>query len=405
MDQQNHRPRHLLLPCLLVAASAAAWGQEANPYYVGAGQSFTHESNVFRAAGGGTSDWYSTTSLLAGIDQPISRHRLFGDVGLRHVRFNQQDQLNHTGGSILLGLDWSAIDVLSGRVSFNADRSLAHYGDDLPVANFRDLNLQSTQEFIFRGQYGLDALLAVEAGFVHRRLDFSAPQPGLAANEFEQDSVSLGLKYRPTGPLSVGIAVRRTQGQYPSAGNGVTFGDDFDRDDVELNGTWVATGQSTLTARLAGTKEKHQLLTSRNVSTTTGALGWNYKVTGKTELGLDLIRDTGAEAAFALVGAGAAPVNDASVLSTAVQLRAQYDVTAKIQVQASARQQRRDLVNTAGVEGSDKSLETKLGVTWAPLRSLLVGCAVGREKRESTAGVSYSYSATSTRCLAQFKTQ
>ena len=403
MDQKNCRAPRRLLPCLLAAASGLAWGQEANPYYVGAAQSFTKESNVYRAASGGVSDWYSTTSLLAGIDQPIGRQRLFGDVSLRSVRYGKQDQLNNRGGTVLLGVDWSALDALAGKLSYNADRSLARYGDDLG-ANLRERNEQTSQEFVFRGQYGFESVLAAEAGYVYRRLDLSAAQ--VAANEFHQDTFLVGLKYRPTGPLSLGIAYRRTQGRYPLATDNGATGDDFDRDDVDLTATWTVSGLSTLTARVSNTKETHQLLKSRDLSGTTGAFGLTYKATAKTEFGLDLIRDTGAESAFNLGVDGAAPVvSDASVLSTTVQLKAQYEVTAKIQMQASARQQRRDVVDALGNRGSDKSLESMLGVTWARLRSVLVGCSVGRESRDSTSGVSYSYSNSITRCLAQFKTQ
>ncbi len=404
MDSPNLRLGRFVLPSLVTLACTAVLGQERNPFYVGAGQAFTQESNLFRAATEGNaapkvSDWHSMTSLLAGVDQPIGRQRLFGDAAVRHARYNDNIQLSHTGGNVVLGLDWSAADVLSGRLSASADRSLARYAPDLGPGGFTALNMQNTQEFLFRGQYGFESLLAVEAGFVRRRLDFSAPGPEFAANEFEQDAVSLGLKYRPTGPLSIGIAVRRTEGQYHSALNNAGP-DDFERDDVDLTALWIATGQSTLTARLSRTKETHQLVTSRNLSTTTGALGWTYKPTGKLELGIDLIRDTGAEAAF---GAAGAPAADASLLSTTVQLRAQYEVTAKIQVLASVRQQRRELVAAQGNSGSDETLEPKLGVNWSPLRSVLVGCSFGREKRDSTP--TQSYSASYTRCLAQLKTQ
>ena len=56
-------------------ASASCVVAETNPYYVGVSQAFTHESNVFRVATGQaeSSDTYSTTSLLAGIDQPFGR--------------------------------------------------------------------------------------------------------------------------------------------------------------------------------------------------------------------------------------------------------------------------------------------------------------------------------------------
>jgi hypothetical protein len=335
--------------------------------------------------------------VLVGIDQPIGRQRLFGDVALRSTRYGDERKLDNTGGSMLIGADWSALDLLSGRLSLGADRVLARYSPDQGPPGFTDRNMQDTQEFIFRGQYGLESLLAIEAGFVHRRLDFSAPQEEFANNEFEQDTVSVGLRFRPTGPLSLGIAYRRTEGRFASTPGG-GGPDDFERDDVDLTARWVATGQSTVTARVSRTKETHNLITTRNLSTTTGALGWTFKPTGKLELGLDFIRDSGAESAFGL-GGGAPPVADASVLSNTGQVRLQYDVTAKVQLTGSVRQQRRRF---AGGLGTDETLESRLGANWSVLRSLVLGCTVGREERDSTV---LSYSASFVRCLAQFKTQ
>lgn len=398
MDSQNLRLGRFALPCLLALASAAALGQEPNPYYVGASQAFTYESNVFRTSPAGPvlNDWLSSTSLLAGIDQPIGRQRLFGDVALRHQRYSDNSHLDHAGGSVLFGLDWAAADVLSGRISVNAEKSLARYGADLGVvfpAGTPPRNLQTSQELVVRGQYGLASLLTIDAGFVRRQIDFSAS--AFALNEFEQDTVSLGLRYRPTGPLSLGIAVRRTDGLYPAVP------DDFERDDLDLSALWVATGQSTITARLSRTKEKHRALALRNLSETTGALAWTYKPTGKVETTLDLIRDTGAESTFALSAAtGAATVIDTSTLSTTVMLRGQYDVTSKIQLQALLSHQERDLVG-----GEDKTREVRLGVNWSPLRSVRVGCSVGREKRDSPSTPALSYTASTGRCLAQFRTQ
>jgi hypothetical protein len=72
-----------------------------------------------------------------------------------------------------------------------------------------------------------------------------------------------------------------------------------------------------------------------------------------------------------------------------------------------ARRLKRDLVDAAGVvpSGDDSLTEMRLGVEWTPLRSVTVGCSVGREERDASSALSYAYSATTTRCLAQFRTQ
>jgi hypothetical protein len=392
-----------LLAGLVIGGTAAA---QANPWYIGASQAFTQESNLFRAAEGSpaTRDTYSTTSLLAGLDQPIGRHRLFGDLSVRAVRFDDNKQLDNEGGSLLAGLDWSAIDVLSGRVSFNGDRSLTRYGVDFGFTDTSTRVLQTSREFIARAQYGGASVLTVDGGFTRRELEFSVP----SGNEFEQDTVSAGLRYRPSGGLTFGVAVRGTQGSYPFAvpvGTGFRA-DDFERADADFTVLWVASGASTVTARLSYTDEKHELLPARNIRGVTGALAWNYKPTGKLNLFADLIRDSGAESSFAGTReAGGNVTVNSSPLSTTYQLRGEFEALPKVQLLAQVRYLKRDLVNNVGDTGDDELTEARFGVNWTPLRSVLVGCTVAREQRDSSSVLSTSYTATTTRCLAQFRTQ
>jgi hypothetical protein len=419
MDTKCNRLGRLAIGLLVAHAAGAVWAQK-NPYYVGAAQTVTRESNFTRAAGGqAIQETFSTTSLLAGLDQPIGRQRLFADGAVRLQRYNGLSSLNHTDGSLLAGLDWAAADAFAGRLSYSYDKSLAQYGVDFGFNDLNTLVTQTSQELALRGQYGLVGLLSIEGGYVHRKFAFSTP----SGSDFNQDAVSAGLKYRPGGSLTLGIGYRRTDGTYPNSQITIlnpapppatitTFGaDDFKRNDIDLTAVWVVTGQSTVTARLSRTSEKHTQGLSRDVSGSTGAMAWNYKPTGKLIINADWIRDTGAESTFnAGAAGGLTPIVNSSPLATTYQLRGEYEATAKIQVTAAVRYFKRDLVNTAGDRGTDSLVETQLGVIWAPLRSVQVGCSLGREKRDASDGavnfnLSTAYTSRTTRCLAQFKTQ
>lgn len=411
MDTPTCRHARFALSAIAALASAGALAQEPNPYYVGASQSLAHESNLYR--GDGTvrpivSDTVSVTSLLAGLDQPIGRQRLFADLALRAGRFSDNTQLNYSGTSLAAGVDWEAAESLSGRLSYSGDRTLAPTGLDFGIdPTLR--NLQTTQEFVFRGESSKVAPLSVEAGYLHRSLDYSLGEA--SPLEFKQSTGSLGVRYRPGGALTLGLTVRRTEGTYPFAAPGATA-DDFTRNDVDLSAVWAATGASTVSARLSRTREKHEVLLERDVSGNTGALSWNFKPTGKLNLVADYIRDTGAESTFigGGGGTGAPVVVNSSPQATTVQFRLDYEVTAKIQAQAFVRQLKRELVNNVTGSGDDTLTETRLGLNWTPLRSVLVGCSIGREERDVSesarnANLSNAYSSNSFRCLAQFRTQ
>lgn len=397
---------------------AAAGGSlaQSSPYYVGIAQGFTRESNVFRVANGlpKSSDTFSTTTALAGIDQPIGRQRFFADASVRHNRYKDNDQLDNTGYSLAAGLDWETIEALAGRVSYTVNENLARYGADQGPA-LTTKNMERSQELYARGRYGLVSLMSLEAIYVHRQLDYSAAQFNF--QEFKQDSVSLGVLYRPGGLLTLGAAARRTKGRYPFAVEspaGVFQQDDFDRNDLDLTAVWEATGQSTLKGRLSYTKESHEALASRDISGATGALSWDYKPTAKLWFTTELIRDTGAESSFGRTSqASTSPIGNNSQLSDSLSMRGRYEATAKIRAEAFARYVRRDLVNTFALAsgasstsaGSDKFAEAKLGINYAPTRSVLLGCAYGYEKRGASSAVSYGYKADVASCSAQFKLQ
>jgi hypothetical protein len=411
MNRLNRLSQGLALTIGLTQAGIS-WAQ-ASPYYVGASQAFTRESNVFRAPIGQveSDDTYSTTSLLAGIDQRIGRQRLFGDAALRHNRYQDNSQLDHTGYSADIGVDWETVQSLSGRVGYTVKENQARYGADQgPVLTTK--NLERTQEFLARGQYGMVGLLSLVAAYVHRQLDYSAPE--FAFKEFRQDSGRVGLLYRPGGLLTLGFGVRHTEGEFPFAvttGPGTAQSDEFTRNDIDLTAVYAATGQSTINARLSYTKEKHAAIVGRNLSESTGELSWDYKPTAKLAVTTEYIRDTGTETTFFGLGqSGATSVGNNSVLSNTLAVRGVYELTAKVQVQASGRYVERELTNStqaAGLpaSGKDRYGEARLGLTWMPTRSLLFGCFGGREKRGSNTALSYAYAVNIVSCMGQFKLQ
>lgn len=402
--------------CLVVAVLGVVPSQwahaETNPFYFGAAQALTREINVFKLAEGlpETNDTYSTTTLLAGLDQPISRQRIFLDAAARYNKYRNNSQLDNAGYSLDTGIDWETVESLSGRIGYTGKQNLARFGADQgPVLTTK--NLERTQEFVARGQYGGASAMSLEASFVHRQLDYSAVEYDFL--QFKQDAARLGLLYRPDASLTLGIGGRRTKGKYPFAvetAPGQFQSDDFTRNDADLTANWAVTGQSTVRARLSYTKETHVAVATRDVAQTTGALRWDFKPTGKLAFSGELIRDTGAETAFAgLAGTGATAVGNSSQLSNSALVRLGYEASAKVQFEFNGRYVQRDLINTQGgalpATGSDRFTEAKVGWNWTPTRSLLFGCSFGQEKRSSDSALSYSYTSSVASCIGQIKLQ
>lgn len=411
--RNGREPLRVGIATLGLAGAACALA-EPNPYSLGVAQAFGHESNLFRVPSGQvqTSDSLSTTSLLAGIDQPFGRQRLRADLALNHTRYRDNDQLNHNGYELGAGLDWEAAGRLSGTLALTRKRALARFGvGDGPLITTR--NEETGTEWLARVRYGLASLLVLEAELTHRMLDYS--DAAYRHLELRQDAVGVGLRYSPSGLLTLGTALRHTRGRYPSAvepSPGSFLPDHFSRNDLDLTAAWVPTGLSTLRARVSLTRESHEALASRDVSGLTGALSWDYQPTAKLRFTTELSRDTGAASAFVSQAAGSpASFGSGSQISNALGVRAVYEATAKIRLEADGRQVTRQLVSAFALpsgeqsrrEGSDRFREIRLAAIYEPSRHWLARCGVGRERRNASSEVSYPFSANTVSCSLQFK--
>ena len=400
----------------LALASSPSARAETSPYYIGASQEFSHNSNLFRVGDSqaSRSDTISSTALLAGIDQPFGRQRLRVDGTLQTNRFSNNPDLNNIGYGLNAALDWATINRLSGTVSYFANQNLANYGTPNTL-QITGRNIQKTQQFLAQAVLGGVTILSFTGGYSHRTVDYSAP--AYDAQQFEQDSGNLGLRYRFSGALDVGGSLRMTRGRYPHfqrAGGGFEA-DTLDRRDFDLSSNWTPTGATSLSARVSFGRQTHSVSSQRDFSGVTGSLSIDHNPGGKLRFAAILSRDTGVENSFLTLfdinGAPTRVVSDNSRLSTAAQLSANYEATAKIQLNATLRVSQRSLVDTltlsnggaaTGNTGSDTVSSVAFGANYAPLRNLLLACNVGREDRRTSSALSSAYGVNSVGCLAKY---
>ena len=422
MTQNRRRPQALPATLSLLAAvgglaASAPAAAQISPWYVGASQGFTHESNVYRLgrdtptpAGVSRSDTMSTTSLLAGLDQQISRQRLFGNVSLRANRFLDNTQLNNQSYGLNLGLDWATVDRLSGNLNFGTSQNLARFTANEFLAGFvTRRNIEDAQQFGASISRGVVTRLTAEAGVNWRRVRYSAPE--YAFRENDQTSVSAGLRYRPSDGSSFGVGLRRSDGEYPHFGRNVDgsfIADSFARNDLYVNADWTPGGAHSAEAKLSFGKTAYDVATERNFSGLTGSLGWTWRPTGKLRLRTTLARDSGLNSYLFDTGF-VDGVADYSRTTTALSLRVDYEVSAKIASHATLTQTARSLTNRAtpagGVPvietGRDRGTRLALGASWAPTRNSVVSCDLSQETRDGATQLSVPRSTGSFGCSGQ----
>jgi len=401
------------LSVLLAAGAASA---QTSPWYIGAAQTFTQESNLYRLADGAPtpagvskSDLVSSTALLGGLDQPIGRQRVYGSATLRSNRYQDNRDLNNESYALKAGLDWETVNRLSGSLEASADRSLARFNSDTEVGVLTQRNIEDNGSLRAVARLGVVTAYTAELSLEHRQRDFSAPE--YARRENRQTTAATALRWRPQGGTMLGVGLRRTDGRYPHfriQEDGGVLADRYMRDGLDLLAEWESGGASSLNARITLGRTRHDRNEARDISGATGFMAWTWRPGGHLSLTARLARDTGQDAFYS----GSPFVDgvvDVSRTVTTARLAADYILSAKLQLRAALTHARRDLVQTlppsasfpGDARGHDNTSELSLGASWTPTRALVFGCDLGHESRSASGDLSVPYSASRVACYAQ----
>ncbi len=391
---------------LLCAGAAMA---QSSPYYIGVAQSLGYESNLYRIGGGvglpagaqSKSDTVSSTSIVAGIDQTWGRQRLSGSGSLRANRYSRNDQLNYNGYGLDLGLDWATIERLSGRVGLSTDRSLRSFDPVYQAAQGGQRNIEDNTLLNATVRIGVVTRLTGEATASHRSVRYSAA--AYRGSEFDQGVGSLGLRYRLGGATTAGLAWRQSSVRY------VNSADRYTRRDIDLSVNWVPSSLSTLYGRISHTITDHAQQPLRDFSGMTAELRASTQITGKVKLSTRVSRELG-QGTSTVDFQGFGNALEFNRVGTTLRLAADYDLSAKIALNASLDHARRSFDGTRfAVAGNDRTTTLSLGARWLPTRAIQVGCNLTQEDRSvgrvSGLQVGNPYGSTGANCYGQFVLQ
>lgn len=406
-------PRACALAAALTAGLVPAAFAETGPWYIGARETITHDSNVYRTPDA-TSDWISSTGIFGGLDQQISRQRLRANIAADWNRYRNEERLNNTSGSGLVRLDWETIGNLSGDIQLSHKQDL--YRDYLTAAEAQNKTVVRTTDGQFNARLGVVTAWTVEAGVFGSRSRFRG---GISdANDIDYDGYRAALRYNPRSHISVGIGGRHAKGDYPRAvGNS-----DFTRDDLDLLLTWTPTATSTLDGRLSRSKWDYATDNARSNSLTTGSVTYRYRPGGRLSMDAVFSRDDTAgqynASSLAIIDNRIEVVNAQTVntrVSNLYGLSGNYALTGKTALTGSLQRIDRRLdnaINTGGIStavtANDRTYAATLGATWDPLRSVRVGCGYSHVKRsvsDNSAALTYPYTVNLVNCSAQITLQ
>ncbi len=417
------RPRPLIA-ALAALACSPVWADEPSPWYVGASQAFTHDTNVYRLAEGvqpddgkGRADNYWSSGLLGGFNQPYGRQRFYGAANLNYNKYLKHE-LSNTSYGANAGWDWATIEKLSGNFNASANRSLASLNGNA-VQPSTGRNQVTSDQLSTNIRWGGAGALGLQADYAHSRVHYS--DPSFASSESSADSGSLGAFYNVSPDLRVGAAFRLTRTESPNAIQTPTGfqPDTVDGRNIDLSADWRYTAQTAVNARLSYTRQTHSNSSGSEFSGLTGAISASYVATAKTGFTLAYNRDAGTNGSFFNAAPSDTRTGDTRVsglvqnsqVSDNVSLGANYAATAKISANAGLQYRRSKIGNdsaaSAGGQASynDTYRSASLGATWAIARAWQLGCNLSHETRSTTSLIGYGYAANVAACNAQFTLQ
>jgi hypothetical protein len=399
--------------CIALATCSLSVKAQSSPWYVGISQAVAHDSNLYRIddngvlpAGYSRSDTIATTSLIGGLDQQISRQRLYGNATVRMNRYRDNSYLNNTSYDLLAGLDWATIDRLSGTLSAASNRQLNQFNRDTgPNQSVQTVkNVLTTNQLNAKFTFGGLGRLALEGNFGRRLVSYSAPE--FFDSNYHQTSGSLGVVYR-TGMTRFHVSAKLADTEY-SADNVVH------RSSLNFETYWPASGNSALWARLSPTRVRYDVFDERDFSGVTGALAWFWTPSGRTHVTTTYVHDIGLDSSFETFGGPiVAGTSDISRTSDVVKIDTRYDLSGKVVLSAGASMVKRQLRQTLSAgglvanvgDGSDRIGSLSLGAQWTPRRSVQFGCSLSRERRSTSGGFTLPYTDSSANCYGQLTLQ
>ena len=393
------RPRLLPLFALLACSVAQAQEDGSSPWYLGASAALTHVSNIYRLPSASqpvdlpNSDDVATLSLLAGLDKPLGRQRLFGDLAVRHNRYRRDSRLDNTGYSLAGGMDWAMLDKWSGNLTLRSNRNLAQYNPSTDVAQITEKNIEQSDQAQFLARYGLAGALSLEGGAGYQRRDYSAEAYRLL--NFNQHSLFAGIGWRASGALRLNLTGRETRGSGYARLLVFIVPYDYRRKDLEASANWQPSEASTLDARISYSRIANDNSNLDNYSGLTGRLGWQWKPTAKLQLNASLAHDTVQEN---YLFTGQNGNSEANRVTDTLQLGGTYALTSKLMLDATARAAR--LGRSGLATGDDREQSLAIGLRWLPTRHSQLGCQATRDKRTSDIAT-LNYSASSYGCYGQ----
>lgn len=390
----------LTLPALLAAAlcagpAAAAISDTVHPYLA---VSRSYDDNLFRLGkdtpgfDGKRSDSSTLTQYGVVFDLPVSRQRLTGRLKKSKVKFDHFTELDYDGKDYLADLEWHIGNHLEGHVGASYAQTLTSF-NDFHVAQ-RNLRVQR-REFV-DGAWRFHPSYRVRAAFSQHKTTYDLPAQRF--NDRTEDQADIGFDYLPPSGSRFGLQISRLKGIYPNHRllGGTPIDDGYTQNEVKANVYWVFSATSQFQMLAGWAERKHSFFTERDTSGLNGRAVMNWSMLRKLRMTASVWRE------FAPVESNF--VNNS--INKGGSFNAVWDISAKVNANASVRREKRDFSTLAGRIAApdlhDTTRTESLGLTYAPIPSVQLTAGLFHEVRGGNSSTNYRTNGATVSASVQF---
>ena len=347
------------------------------------GYAVTWDDNVFRVpddvtdpeigrGNAGRSDRFSTASVGLSLNKAFSLQRILLDVAAAAVRYDKfssqdQDPFGYRGA-----WQWQLTQRMSGTLSASRDETRVPI-EDIEGSRRIDRRVTSVaataDASIWGGWHLLGSVSEAETTY---------SEPFLAQPDTTQTVAEAGLRYVARSNSQLTVRRRSTRGTETVFDPAIFGGSDFTLDETEVDATWIASGRSTVHARVTWLERSHQLLPQRDFSGTAGELRFAWKATGKVDVNLSATRSI---EPYNLSIGSTTRVDDTITAALLWQLGARTALRST----ASRRESRFGQPATSSEPARrDITDIVEVGASWSPQRNVTLDARLSHQQRTST---------------------
>jgi exopolysaccharide biosynthesis operon protein EpsL len=323
------------------------------------------------------SDTVRSLGIGLKFDKEYSRQHVIADLKLTDTKYDDNPQLDSTGynGSVLW--DWQIGNNWDGKLSARRRKYQASFTSTDRRLTTKDLI--TVTSYSASGGYLFHPRWRIGGGIYSQ--EYTHSESTRRTSDLESTGAVISLSYRTPSANSIGVELRRNEGEYPNRQLGAfaVFDNNYTENEANAVVAWRLSGATLFNGTIGWTERRHDNFSARDFSGVTGRLSSTWEPTGKLRLTVTGIRDIRT----------LEDVTANYVLVNSVSVSPAWAVTSKIVLQATLIREEREYLGDPGIVVTDlqtreETLKTaSIGVTYSPLRYLDLTLSYQRGDRRS----------------------